>query len=104
MLMGYRLVELDCYNGNGDDSLITHGYTLNSKIKLVDVLIDIKENAFINSSMPVILSKENHLDNYHQKVIARNFKEILQDLYIVPADKKPDFIPNLKDLQKKIYN
>ena len=101
MLMGYRLVELDCYNGYGDDILITHGYTLNSKIKLVDVLIDIKENAFINSSMPVILSIENHLDNYHQKVIAKNIKEILQDLYIVPADKKPDFIPNLKDLQNK---
>ena len=37
MLMGYRLVELDCYNGQGDDILITHGYTLNSSIKLVDI-------------------------------------------------------------------
>ena len=101
MLMGYRLVELDCYNGPGDDILITHGYTLNSKIKLVDVLIELKENAFINSPMPVILSIENHLDNYHQKVIAKNIKEILKDLYIVPSDKKPEVIPNLKDLQYK---
>ena len=101
MLMGYRLVELDCYNGQGDDILITHGYTLNSKIKLVDVLIEIKQNAFINSPMPVILSIENHLDNYHQKVIAKNIKEILKNLYVVPSDKKPDFIPNLKDLQYK---
>ena len=101
MLMGYRLVELDCYNGQGDDILITHGFTLNSKIKLVDVLIEIKQNAFINSPMPVILSIENHLDNYHQKVIAKNIKEILKNLYVVPSDKKPNFIPNLKDLQYK---
>ena len=101
MLLGYRLVELDCYNGYGDNILITHGYTLNTKINLVDVLIEIKENAFINSSMPVILSIENHLDNYHQKIIAKNIKEILKDLYIVPSNKKPDFIPNLEDLQYK---
>ena len=101
MLMGYRLVELDCYNGEGDNIEITHGFTLTSKINLVDVLIEIKENAFINSSMPVILSIENHLDSYHQKIIAKNIKEILKDLYIVPIDKKPDYVPNLKDLQYK---
>ena len=101
MLLGYRLVELDCYNGYGDNILITHGFTLNTRINLVDVLIEIKENAFINSPMPVILSIENHLDNYHQKIIAKNIKEILKDLYIVPSNKKPDYIPNLEDLQYK---
>ena len=101
MLMGYRLVELDCYNGKGKNIEITHGFTLASKINLVDVLHEIKQNAFINSSMPVILSIENHLDSYHQKIIAQNIREILQDLYIVPSNKKPDFVPNLKDLQKK---
>ena len=26
VLEGYRLVELDCYNGNNDDVIVTHGY------------------------------------------------------------------------------
>ena len=38
LLEGYRLVELDCYNGSGDDIIITHGYTLVSDLKLDDVL------------------------------------------------------------------
>ena len=101
LLEGYRLVELDCYNGTGDDIMITHGYTLVTKLYLDDILHELKANAFINSSMPVILSIENHLDEYHQNIMAKKFKEILVDLYIFPYDKKPDHLPTLRELQKK---
>ena len=101
VLEGYRLVELDCYNGTGDDIVITHGYTLVSKLKLDDILYELKKNAFANSSMPVILSIENHLDEKHQNIMAKKFKEILVDLYIFPTDKKPDHLPTLKELQNK---
>ena len=101
MLQGYRLVELDCYNGEKDDIIITHGYTLVSKIHLVDILHELKENAFTKSSMPVILSIENHLDKYHQEIMAIKFKEILVDLYIFPSDVKPDHIPTLDELKNK---
>ena len=37
-----------------------------SKLKLDDILKELKENAFTNSPMPVILSIENHLDEHHQ--------------------------------------
>ena len=40
VLEGYRLVELDCYNGNGDDIIITHGYTLVTKLKLDDICMN----------------------------------------------------------------
>ena len=98
VLTGYRFLELDCYNGEGDNIEVTHGFTLTTKINFVDALIEIKENAFINSPLPLIISIENHLDYYHQKVLAKNIKDILQNLYIVPRDKKPNFIPMLKDL------
>ena len=101
MLEGYRLVELDCYNGTGDDIIITHGYTLVSKLLLDDILQELKIHAFVNSSMPVILSIENHLDEYHQNIMAKKFKEILVDLYIFPYDTKPDHLPTLRELQKK---
>jgi hypothetical protein len=101
LLEGYRLVELDCYNGNGDDIIITHGYTLVSKLLLDEILHELKANAFTNSTMPVILSIENHLDEYHQNIMAKKFKEILVDLYIFPYDSKPDHLPTLRELQKK---
>ena len=101
LLDGYRLVELDCYNGEGDEIIITHGYTLVSKLLLDDILYELKSSAFINSSMPVILSVENHLDEYHQNIMAKKFKEILVNLYIFPSDKKPDHLPTLRELQNK---
>ena len=101
LLEGHRLVELDCYNGEGDDIVITHGYTLISKLHLVDILKELRESAFQNSNLPVILSIENHLDKYHQEIMAKQFQEILKDLYIFPAKEKPDHIPTLREMQKK---
>ena len=101
LLEGYRLVELDCYNGEGDNIIITHGYTLVSKLNLIDILKELKSSAFINSSMPVILSIENHLDEYHQNIMAQKLKEILGDIYIFPYDKKPEYLPTLKELKNK---
>ena len=101
LLEGYRLVELDCYNGLEDDIIITHGYSLITKLKLVDVLHELKSTAFTYSSMPIILSIENHLDEYHQNIMVKKFKEILVDLYILPSDSKPDHLPTLREMQKK---
>ena len=101
LLEGYRLVELDCYNGEGDNIIITHGYTLVTKLNLVDILKEIKSSAFVKSPLPVILSIENHCDEYHQNIMAQKFKEILVDIYIFPYDKKPQYLPTLKELQNK---
>ena len=101
VLNGHRLIELDCYNGDGDKIRITHGYTLANSIFLEDILKVLKKNSFKKSNLPVILSIENHLDKKHQEIMAKNLKDILQDLYIFPNEKKPDFIPNLKDLENK---
>ena len=90
LLDGYRLVELDCYNGTGDEIVITHGYILVSKLNLLGIIYELKSSSFVNSSMSVILSIENHLDEYHQNIMAKKFKEILVDLYIFPSDKNPD--------------
>ena len=101
MLQGYRLVEMDCYNGKGDDIKITHGFTLATDIKLKDVLVELKKTAFKNSNLPVILSIENHMDKYHQDVMANDFKTILQDLYIFPSENPPDYLPNLSEMCNK---
>ena len=44
LLYNYRLVELDCYNGDGDDIIITHGYTLVSELSLDEILYERKSS------------------------------------------------------------
>ena len=38
VLNGYRLVELDCYNGDNDDIIITHGFTFCGEILLKEII------------------------------------------------------------------
>ena len=101
LLYNFRLVELDCYNGEGDDIIITHGYTLVTDLNLDDVLYELRDTAFVNSDLPVILSIENHLDEKHQMIMVNKLKEILKDLYIFPYNQKPKYIPTLRDMKKK---
>ncbi len=101
VLNGYRLVELDCYNGQDDDIIITHGYTLVTKLKVDDILKELKENGFKNSPYPIILSVENHLDKKHQEILAKKFQEYLVDIYVFPYDSPPETIPTLEELKYK---
>jgi len=101
ILNGYRLVELDCYNGEEDDIIVTHGYTLVTKLNLEDILIELRENGFKNSPYPIILSIENHLDDKHQQIMAKKLKKYLIDLYIFPIDSPPETIPTLEELKYK---
>ena len=101
LLYNFRLVELDCYNGEDDNIIITHGFTLVTNLNLEDILYELKETAFINSDLPVILSIENHLDERHQIAMVNKLKSILGDLYIFPYDVKPKYVPTLREMQKK---
>ena len=101
VLDGYRLVELDCYNGDNDDIIITHGFTLVTKLKLEDVLIELRENSFKNSPYPIILSIENHLDEKHQQILAKSLQKYLIDLYIFPTEIPPEALPSLEELKYK---
>ena len=43
LLYNFRMVELDCYEGEGDEIVITHGYTLVDNVNLDDILVELKE-------------------------------------------------------------
>lgn len=98
---GYRLVELDCWDGPNDEPKITHGGTMTSDILFKDVLTVIKENAFLVSPYPVILSIEMHCSNKQQEVMTKYFKEILVDLYIVDPENPPNKYPSPEALKGK---
>ncbi|KAG8405687.1 hypothetical protein J3459_021553 [Metarhizium acridum] len=93
------------YSPPRGEPIVTHGHTLTVPCGFREVCKAIKESAFENNDLPVIISLEVHADHEQQEVMVKIMKEEWQDLLVTEAheDFDPRFrLPKLQDLKRKI--
>ncbi|RCN28929.1 Phosphatidylinositol-specific phospholipase C, X domain protein [Ancylostoma caninum] len=100
---GARLLELDLFDGEHGEPVITHKRTLIDPITLRHTLECIKRYAFETSPYPVILTIENHVGLVQQRVMVDVFQEVLGDLLYLPHPRSAQLeFPSPNVLKKKI--
>lgn len=106
LLQGARTVEIDCWDGPGNEPQVTHGRTLTSKVPFRDVIEAIERYAFVASPFPLILSLEVHNDVAQQDVLAAILQNVLGDkLLSSPIKSAKDYtdqLPSPNDLRGKV--
>jgi hypothetical protein len=77
--LGKFLGFLNLKPGTNDIPIIYHGHTLTSKILFEDVIIALKEHAFISNPYPIVLSFEVHCSEKVQHTMALILKKHIKD-------------------------
>ncbi len=101
--MGCRSFEIDCWDGNQKDTIkVCHGFTLthfSSTLTFQDVITVIRDYAFVENPLPVLLSLEIHCKPSNHLVMAEKLKNILgKRLYVLRNGK----VQNLDKMMNKV--
>lgn len=87
------------------EPIVTHGWTLTAPCGFREVCTVIRDSAFVDNDLPIIISLEVHADSEQQEVMVKIMKEVWQEMLVDQALEgfDPRFrIPSLQDLKGRI--
>eukprot|EP00257_Ricinus_communis_P026890 XP_025014304.1 phosphoinositide phospholipase C 2-like isoform X2 [Ricinus communis] len=100
---GVRVIELDLWPSSKNDNVeVRHGGTLTAPVDLIKCLHIIKNNAFIASEYPVVITFEDHLTAHLQAKVANMVTETFGEMLFCPKSDQMDKFPSPETLKKKI--
>lgn len=100
---GVRVVELDLWpNSDENDVDVLHGRTLTAPVELITCLKSIKDNAFVASPYPVIITLEVHLTPELQCKTAQMITQTFQDMLFIPECECLKEFPSPEELKYKV--
>lgn len=95
-------MELDCWDGEHNEPVVTHGHTLVNNILFYDVIKTVRDYGFVVDDYPVILSFEMHCKPNQQKRIAQILDEILGEMLFIIDDFDRPELPLLSEMKRKV--
>ncbi|XP_034220238.1 phosphoinositide phospholipase C 2-like isoform X3 [Prunus dulcis] len=103
LLQGVRVIELDLWpNSKKNGVEVRHGGTLTSPVELIKCLRAIKDNAFIASEYPVVITFEDHLPSNLQAKVAKMVTETFGETLYSPRSEFIMEFPSPDSLKRRI--
>ncbi|KAH9767096.1 phosphoinositide phospholipase C 6 [Citrus sinensis] len=100
---GVRVIELDIWpNSTREDINVLHGRTLTTPVSLINCLKSIRDNAFVSSPYPVIITLEDHLTPDLQAKAAEMITQIFGKMLYFPESNKLAEFPSPESLKQRI--